>query len=136
MMDARVKPGNDESLSFRGMRRTNPESRDSGFASSTRPGLTTLTYPALQRLADFIQHLGILDRGRHGPGFAVGDLLDGAAQDFSRSGFRQAADGDGEFEGSDRAELVAHQRHHVLFDFRRGLRNASLQHQEAAWHLA
>src|SRR4051794_34459804 len=39
------------------------------------------SHPALQRLADLVEHLGILDRRRHGPGIAVGDLLDGAPQD-------------------------------------------------------
>src|SRR5258706_12387003 len=111
------------------------ESRDSGFDASHRPGMTTL-HPALQRLADFVEHLGILDRGRHGPGFAVGDLLDGAAQDFSGAGFGQAADRDRELEGGDRAELVAHQRHNFLLDLRRALRDAALQHPKAAGHLA
>src|SRR5690242_8228036 len=34
----------------------------------------------LQRPADLIQNLGVLDGRRHGPGLAVGDLLDGAAE--------------------------------------------------------
>src|SRR6202022_1925256 len=33
-------------LSFRGVRSTNPESRDSGFASSTRPGMTNAPFGA------------------------------------------------------------------------------------------
>src|SRR5262245_60887001 len=40
---------------------------------------------ALQRGADLVQDRGIVDRRRHGPGLAVGDLLHGAAQDFPRT---------------------------------------------------
>src|SRR6266540_7304170 len=67
-------------------------------------------HPALQRVADFVEHLGVLDGGRHAPAFAVGDLLDGAAQDFSGARLRQPADRDRELEGCDGPELVAHQR--------------------------
>src|SRR5450756_2108028 len=102
----------------------NPESRDSPMCNCTswfdaphRPGMTIeRSHPALQRVADFFQHLGILDGGRHRPLVAVGDLLDGAAQDLAGTGLRQPADGDRELERGDRAELVAHQRHDLLFD--------------------
>ena len=33
--------------------------------------------------ADLVEHLGIFDRRGHGPGVAVCNLLDGAAQDFA-----------------------------------------------------
>src|ERR1700760_4703803 len=46
--------------------------------------------PALQRLADLVQHLGILDGRGHGPGLAVGDLFDGATQDLAGARLRQA----------------------------------------------
>src|SRR6185437_13165911 len=68
--------------------------------------------PALQRLADLVQHLGVLYGRGHGPGFTVGDLLDGAAQDLAGTGFRQAADGDRELEGRHGSELFTHQRHY------------------------
>src|ERR1700679_4219258 len=44
------------------------------------------SHPPLQRLADLVEPLGVLDGGRHRPGLAVGDLLDSAAQDLARSG--------------------------------------------------
>ena len=53
---------------------------------------------------------------------AVGDLLDGAAQDFAGAGL-WPADGDRELEGGDRAELIAHQRHDLLLDIGEALRN-------------
>ena len=62
---------------------SNPESRTSpvrncapavwSFGPSRNDGTTS--QPALQRIADLIQHLGILNGRRHGPGVAVGDLL-------------------------------------------------------------
>src|SRR5882757_9825900 len=102
---------------------------------TNRPESRARSVP-LECIPDLVEHLGVLDRGRHGPGLAVGDLLDGAAQDFPGAGFGQAADRDRELEGGDRAELVAHQRDDVFFDLRRALRDAGLQHQKAAGHLA
>src|SRR6478609_11251818 len=81
-------------------------------AKAASPGMTSVlppSHPALQRLADFIQHLGILDGRWHGPGVAVGDLLDGAPQDFSRPRFRQAPDRDRELEGCDGPDFLADQ---------------------------
>ena len=43
----------------------------------------------LQRAADLVEDGGIVDRRRHGPGLAVGDLLHGAAQDLARAGLGQ-----------------------------------------------
>jgi hypothetical protein len=37
----------------------------------------------LQRTPDLIQNRRVIDRRRHLPVVAVGDLLDGAAQDFA-----------------------------------------------------
>jgi hypothetical protein len=37
----------------------------------------------LQRLADLIQNRRVVDGRRHRPGLMIGDLLDGAAQDFA-----------------------------------------------------
>src|SRR5882757_7941214 len=59
---------------------------------------TAGSHPALQRVADFVEHLGILDGGGHRPWIAVGDLLDGAAQDFSRARLRQPRHRDRELE--------------------------------------
>jgi hypothetical protein len=36
-----------------------------------------------QRAADLVEDGGIADGGRHGPGIAVGDLLDGTTQDLA-----------------------------------------------------
>src|SRR5882672_12399155 len=106
-----------------GMRCAGPESilpvvvMDSGLASSTRPGMTASdSHPALQRVADFVEHLGILYCSGHRPWVAVGDLLDGAAQDFPRTRFRQSAHRDRELERRHGAELFAHQRHDLFFD--------------------
>src|SRR4051812_22360752 len=92
------------------------------------PSTAQNLHPALQRVADFVEHLGVLDGGRHAPALAVGDLLDGAAQDFSRARLRQTADGDRELEGRDGPELVANQRHDLLFDLGRRTRDPGLQH--------
>src|SRR6185312_7469087 len=78
----------------------------SPFAKLRRPepfekcGLfkNTSPHPSLQRLADLVQHLGVLYGGGHRPWLAVGDLLDGAAQDLARPGLRQPGHGDGELE--------------------------------------
>src|SRR6266700_3219791 len=127
--------------SFRGARSASPESittigsMDSGLAPNGAPR-NDRSHPALQRVADFVEHLGILDRCRHGPGIAIGDLLDGAAQDFARAGLRQAPDRDRELEGGDRAEFFAHQCDDLFLDLDRLARNTGLQHQEAARHLA
>src|SRR5438445_979146 len=83
------------------------------------PGMAQTLHPALQRVADFVEHLGILDGGRHAPAFAVGDLLDGAAQDLAGARLRQPADRDRELEGCDGPKLVAHQRHDLFFDLGR-----------------
>jgi len=37
----------------------------------------------LNSLANLVEHLGVLDGGRHGPGLVVGDLLDRAAKDLA-----------------------------------------------------
>src|SRR5947209_6023762 len=66
------------------------------------------SHPALQRISDFVQHLGVFDGRGHRPRFAIGDLLDGAAQDFPGARLRQASDGDGELERRNRSELFAH----------------------------
>src|SRR5690242_3453003 len=39
----------------------------------------------LQAAGDFLERLGIVDRGRHLPRLAVGDLLHGAAEDLARA---------------------------------------------------
>src|ERR1700759_1651807 len=87
--------------------------------------------PALQGIRDLVQHLGILDGGGHGPCLAVGDLLDGAAQDLARACFRKASDGNRKLEPRHRTELLTPQRHGFLFDLGLLALNASLQHQEA-----
>ena len=59
-----------------------------------------------QSRADLIENRRIVDRRRHGPGLAVGDLLDGAAQDFARARLRQPRHHDGELERRHRADLA------------------------------
>src|SRR3954451_11380397 len=84
-----------------------------------------------QRAADLVKHLGVLDGGGHGPRIAVGDLLDGAAEDFSGARLGQPLHDDGETERRDRADLVAHQLHAFLFDLAGRAVDAGLQHDEA-----
>src|SRR3977135_2483769 len=74
--------------------------------------------PPLQRVADLVQHLRILDGGGHRPWVAVGDLLDGAAQDFAGARLRQPRNRDRELERRDGTEFFAYQRHDLLFDLR------------------
>jgi hypothetical protein len=47
-----------------------------------RSGLTPHPMP-LQRASDLVQNRRVVDGGRHSPRVAIGDLLDGAAQDFA-----------------------------------------------------
>src|SRR6185437_588143 len=110
--------------------------RASRFSPGMMTGQPLPSRPALQRLADLVQHLGVLDGGGHGPGIAVGDILDGAAQDLSGTGFGQSADRDRELERRHRPELFPHQRHHVFLDLGIASDDAGLQHQEAAGHFA
>jgi len=60
---------------------------DSGFVPSARPGMTGRNLPShampLQRTPDLIQNRRVVDGGRHDPGLVIGDLLDGAAENFS-----------------------------------------------------
>src|SRR5579885_2277510 len=91
---------------------------------------------ALQRAADLVQNRRVVDGGRHGPGLAVGDLLDGAAQDLARARLRQPLNRDGEAERGDRADLVAHQLNDLPLDLLRRAVDAGLEHDEAARHLA
>src|SRR6516225_9062467 len=91
---------------------------------------------ALQRGADLLQDRGIVDRRRHGPGLAVGDLLHGAAQDFPRTRLRQPGDGDRELERRDRPYFFAHERDAFLLDLGDRPVDAGLEHDEAARNLA
>src|SRR5262249_59114351 len=74
---------------------------------------------SLQRSADLVEDCGIVDRRRHGPGFTVGDLLHGAAQDFPRARLRQPLDRDRKLEGCDLADFFAHETAALLFDLGR-----------------
>src|SRR5690242_14400624 len=59
----------------------------SGPAPSDGMSLVALRAPdamLFHRPADLAEDRRIVDRRRHGPGLAVGDLLHGAAQDFPR----------------------------------------------------
>src|SRR5260370_24601862 len=94
------------------------------------------SHPAPQRVADLVEHFGILDGRGHRPWIAVGDLLDGAAQNLSRARLRQAGDRDRELERPHRSQLFAHQSHDLLFDLGMVFGHAGLQHQEAAGHFA
>src|SRR2546430_3854999 len=91
---------------------------------------------ALQRRADLLQDRRIIDRRRHGPGLAIGDLLHGAAQDFPRTRLRQPRDRDRKLEGCDRPDFFAHEADALLLDLGHGPVYAGLEHDEAAGHLA
>src|SRR5499433_1393501 len=91
---------------------------------------------ALQRGADLLENQRIVDRRRHGPGLAVGDLLHGAAQDFSRTRLRQPRDCDRELERRDRPNFFAHESDAFLLDFGDPPVDAGLEHDEAAGDLA
>src|SRR5712671_2281952 len=83
--------------------------RDALAAEGCARGRLSPDALALQRAADLVEHLGVLDGRRHRPGVAVGDLLDGAAEDFAGTRLRQPRDDDGEAERRHRADLVAHE---------------------------
>src|SRR6516165_438066 len=91
---------------------------------------------SLQRGADLIEDCGIVDRGRHGPGLAIGDLLHGAAQAFPRARLRQPRDRDRKLAGCDRADFFAHETDALLLDLVRGSVDSGLEHDEAAGDFA
>src|SRR6516225_8432481 len=91
---------------------------------------------ALQRGADLLENQRIVDRRRHGPGLAVGDLLHGAAQDFSLTRLRQPRDCDRKLEGRDRPDFFAHESDAFLLDLGDRPVDAGLEHDEAAGDLA
>src|SRR6516225_4931330 len=62
-----------------------------------------------QRPADFIQDRGVIDRRRHRPNLAVGDLFHGTAQDLARPGLRQPRHGQRELESRNRTDLLPYQ---------------------------
>ena len=90
----------------------------------------------LQRRSDLIENHRIVDRRRHGPGVAVGDLLHGPAQDLARARLRQPRHRDRKLEGGDRADFFTNERDALLFDFRRQPIDAGFEHDEAARHFA
>src|SRR5262249_28926928 len=90
----------------------------------------------LHRAADLIEDHRIVDGRGHGRLIAVGDLLDRAAQDFSRTGLGQTADHDGEADRSHRPDLLAHQRHTLLLDLGGRTVDAAFEHDETAGYLA
>src|SRR5258708_14238949 len=65
------------------------------------------SHPAPQRVADLVEHFGILDGRGHRPWIAVGDLLDGAAQNLSRPRLRHARDRDRDLDSLPRPPLFA-----------------------------
>src|SRR5215470_16868876 len=91
---------------------------------------------ALQRSADLVQDQRIVNRRRHGPGLAVGDLLHGAAQDFPRTRLRQPGDSDRKLERRDRPDFFAHESDAFLLDLGDRPVDAGLEHDEAAGDLA
>src|SRR5262245_35172780 len=66
----------------------------------------------LEPAGDLVDRRRIVDRGRHLPGLAVGDLLHGAAQDLARAGLGQAWHDDGRLEEGHRSDALAHHLHH------------------------
>src|SRR5580704_6656547 len=118
-------------LTYRTMR-TNANINDN--AAATIPNCLSADPLALQRPADLIQNHRIIDRRRHLPRIAVGNLLDRPAQNLARAGLRQPRYGDGELERRHRADLVADQRHAFLLDLGRRPVDAGFEHDEAARH--
>src|SRR5262245_23994625 len=91
---------------------------------------------ALERSTDLVEDCWIVDRRRHGPRLAVGDLLDGAAQNLSRARLGQPRDRDRDLERRDRADLLAHESAALLLDLSRRPVDAGLEHDETRRHLA
>src|SRR5262249_43575272 len=91
---------------------------------------------SLQSGADLLQDRGIVDGRGHSPRLAVGDLLHGTAQDFSRTRLRQPCDRNRELEGGDRTDFFAHEPDAFLLDLGRRPLDAGLKHDEAAGDLA
>src|SRR5262245_20326159 len=105
------------------------------LCSAMRYGLESP--PALlHRTADLVQNRRVVDRRRHGPGLAVGHLLDGAAQDLARPCLRQPRHRDRQLERRHRTDFLAHQRHNLLLDLLRRAVDAGLEHTAAAGHIA
>src|SRR5262249_55979400 len=91
---------------------------------------------SLQRSANLVEDCGIVDRRRQGPGFTVGDLLHGAAQDFPRARLRQPRDRDRKLEGCDWSDFFAHETDALLLDLGRGSVDSGLEHDEAVGDFA
>src|SRR4029453_150409 len=88
----------------------NPPPRGERARKAPAPALASCSETlVLQCGTDLLENQRIIDRGRHGPGLAVGDLLHGAAQDFPRPRLRQPPNCDRELEGRDRPAFFAHQ---------------------------
>src|SRR5579883_1326229 len=89
-----------------------------------------------QAALDVVEGAGIVDRRRHLPRLAVGDLLHGAAQDLARARLGQPRHDQRLLEESDGADAVAHHLDHFAGDLLRRPVDARLQHKEAERHLA
>src|SRR5690606_38528641 len=84
---------------------------------------------AIQDLCDFVENCRVVDRRRHPPGLAVGNLAHGAPKDLSRPRLWQSRHGHGKPEGRDRAYLLAHQVYALPFHFSGAALDTGTQHQ-------
>src|SRR4051812_9754391 len=107
-----------------------------GGAEGNRAARSPRQAPALQRVADLVEHARVVDGGGHRPRLAVGDLLHRPAQDLARAGLGQPPDRDGDAERRHGPDLLPHEADELRLDVvRRGL-DPGLQDHEPARHLA
>ncbi len=85
----------------------------------------------LQRLADFVQNLGIFDSGGRPYALAISNLLHRSAQNFARTCFGQASKHKRISERGDRTDLLAHGRNDLTLESI-GLSLRTICHHEKA----
>src|SRR5689334_22971582 len=88
----------------------------------------------LQCRLDLIESRRIVDRRRHGPWFADGNLSHRAPQNLSGARFRETRHSDRELERGDGADLLAYELDDFVLNICLRPADASFQNDEAARH--
>src|SRR5262249_43158259 len=85
---------------------------------------------------NLVQGRGIVDGRRHAVLDAVGDLLDGAANDLARTGLRQPLHYNRHLEEGYRADSLTHHTHQFSLDFVMWTIDTGLEHDEPQGNLS